>query len=161
MVNKDSDSKPSWLLDSGTSHLVTSDLANLTWAHDYSGNDKLVVANGKELTITHSGSASLPTSPSPLHLNNVLYVPDISKSSFYIPIMSKQLCIHWIFSMAFSCQGFERGDDPTTHKEWKQCVQDFLPTFSSSILSYPLSHLPLHLAQSLRAFRFSHPSSCT
>ena len=74
MVNKE----PLWLLDSDASHHVTRDLANLILAHDYTGNDKLVVANSKRLTITHSGSTSLPTSSSPLHLNNVLYVPGIS-----------------------------------------------------------------------------------
>jgi len=66
-------------LDSSVSHHVTGDLGNLTLAHDYTGNDKLVVVNGKGLTITHNGSTSLPTSSSPLHLNNVLYVPDISQ----------------------------------------------------------------------------------
>jgi len=45
-VNKDSGSKPSWLLDSVASHHVTGDLANHTSTHDYTGNDKLVVANG-------------------------------------------------------------------------------------------------------------------
>jgi len=79
-VNKDYGSESSWLLDSGTSHHVTGDLANLTLARDYTGNDILVIANGKGLIITHSGSTSLPTSYSLLHLNNVLYVPDISQN---------------------------------------------------------------------------------
>ena len=79
-VNKDSGSEPFWLLDYGSSHHVTRDLANLTLAHDYIGNDKLVVVNGKGLTMNHSGSTSLPTSSSLIHLNNVLYVPDISQN---------------------------------------------------------------------------------
>jgi len=41
-VNKDSGSESSWLLDFSTSHHVTRDLANLTLACDYTGNDKLV-----------------------------------------------------------------------------------------------------------------------
>jgi len=53
-VDKDSDSEPSWLLDSCTSHHLIGDLANLTLAHDYTGSDKLMVANSKGLTITHS-----------------------------------------------------------------------------------------------------------
>jgi len=84
MVNKDSDSEPSWLLDYDTSHHVTGDLASLTLVYDYTGNDKLVDANGKGLTITHSGSTSLPTSSSPLHLNNVLYVLDISQNLLFV-----------------------------------------------------------------------------
>jgi len=47
-------------LDSGSSHHVIRDLVNLILAHDYTGNDKLVVMNGKGLTITHSGSTSFP-----------------------------------------------------------------------------------------------------
>jgi len=93
MVNKE----PLWLLDSGTSHHVTRDLANLTLAHDYTGNDKLVVANGKGLTITHSGSTSFPTFSSPLHLNNVLYVPDISQNLLSI----SQLCQSNFVSIEF------------------------------------------------------------
>jgi len=74
MVNKDSGSEPSWLWASGVSHHVIGDLANLTLAHDYTSNDKIVVANGKGLTITHNGSTSLPISSSPLYLNNFIYV---------------------------------------------------------------------------------------
>jgi len=87
-VNKDPDFEPSWLLDSSTSHHVTGDLANLTLPHDYTENDKLVVANGNGLTITHSGSTSLPTSSSPLHLNNILSIFDISQNLLFV----SQLC---------------------------------------------------------------------
>jgi len=60
------------------------DLVNLTLAHDYTGNNKLVVVNGKGLTITHGGSTSLPTSSFSLHLNNVLYVPNISQNLLFV-----------------------------------------------------------------------------
>jgi len=85
-----------WLLDSGASH-VTRDLANLTLVHDYTGNDKLMVVNGKGLTITHSGSISLPTSSSPLHLNKVLYVLNTSQN--LLPI--SQLCQKNFVSIEF------------------------------------------------------------
>jgi len=75
-------------LDSSVSHHVTGDLANLTLAYDYTDNDKLVVANGKGLTITNSGSTSLLTSSSPLHLNNVLCVLDKSQNLIFV----SQLC---------------------------------------------------------------------
>jgi len=96
-VNKDSDSEPSWLLDSSASYQVIGDLANLTLAHDYTGNDKLVIANDKGLTITHSGSTSLPTSSFPLHLNNILYVSDISQNLLSI----SQLCQSNFVSIEF------------------------------------------------------------
>ena len=79
-MQKDSSSEPTWLLDSGASYHATQDLANLSLANDYTGNDQLVVANGKGLPITHCGSASLQTSSSPLHLSNVLFVLDVSQN---------------------------------------------------------------------------------
>ena len=58
LVHKDSHSEPSWLFDSGASHHATRDLANLSLTHGYTDNDKIVVANGKGLPITHSGSTT-------------------------------------------------------------------------------------------------------
>ena len=76
------------MLDTGASHHVTRDLANLSLANDYHGDDQLIVANGKSLPITHSGSTHINTPTSPLHLTNVLYVPTISQ----ILISVSQLC---------------------------------------------------------------------
>jgi len=56
-----------------------------------------VVANGKGLIITHSGLTSLPTSSSPLQLNNVLYIIDISQNLLSI----SQLCQNNFVSIEF------------------------------------------------------------
>ena len=80
LVHKDSDSEPSWLFDFDASHHVTKDLANLFLTHEYTSDDIIVVAIGKGLPITHSGSTDLPTLSSPLHLNHVFYIHDISQS---------------------------------------------------------------------------------
>lgn len=71
---------PSWYLDSGANHHVTNQLENLSLQSDYSGEDKLTVGNGMALPITHYGSCTLPASPSPLKLSNVLVVPHITKN---------------------------------------------------------------------------------
>jgi len=96
-INKDSNFEPSWLLNFCASHHVIGNLANLTLAHDYTGNDKLMVVNGKGLTITHNGSTALPFSSSSLHLNIVLYIPNISQNLLSI----FQLCQSNFISIEF------------------------------------------------------------
>ena len=134
-VNKDSGPEPSRLLDFGAFHHVTKDLANLTLAHDYTGNDQLVVANGKGITITHNGSTSLPTFASPLHLNNVLYVPFISQNRLSI----FQLCQTNFVSIEFFPWHFHVKDLSTgailLHRKNENNVYKI-----SCLTSHPQSH---------------------
>ncbi|GKA87122.1 hypothetical protein Tco_0808833 [Tanacetum coccineum] len=44
---------------------------------EYGGPDKIVVGNGKRLSITHTGHSTLPTSSRPLNLDNILFVPQL------------------------------------------------------------------------------------
>lgn len=48
-------STPSWLLDSGASHHVTSDLGNLSLHEQYTGADDIMIGDGTSLPITHTG----------------------------------------------------------------------------------------------------------
>ncbi|RWR81507.1 hypothetical protein CKAN_01019400 [Cinnamomum micranthum f. kanehirae] len=48
---------PSWLLDSGASHHVTSDLSNLSLHTPYLGNDDIMIGDGTNLPITHTGTS--------------------------------------------------------------------------------------------------------
>ncbi|XP_010418735.1 PREDICTED: uncharacterized protein LOC104704325 [Camelina sativa] len=51
-----------WLLDSGSTHHIVSDLANLSLHQPYNGGEEVVVGNGAGLPITHTGSTLLPSS---------------------------------------------------------------------------------------------------
>ncbi|CAL8165948.1 unnamed protein product [Prunus armeniaca] len=51
-----------WLIDSGASHHVTPNFANLSLHTNYEGLDSVVIGNGSSMGITHVGSTSLPTS---------------------------------------------------------------------------------------------------
>ena len=53
---------PTWLLDNGASHHVTSDLSNRSLHSPYSGSDDVMIGDGSSLQITHSSSTTLSTS---------------------------------------------------------------------------------------------------
>ncbi|CAA7032774.1 unnamed protein product [Microthlaspi erraticum] len=69
-----------WLLDSGATHHMTSDLHNLSLHQPYPGGNDVSLADGSSIPITHSSFKSLPTKYHPLRLQDVLYVPDIHKN---------------------------------------------------------------------------------
>lgn len=69
-----------WLLDSGATHHITSDLNNLALHQPYNGGNGVVVADGSTVPIQQTGSSSLPTQTRSLQLHNVLYVPKIDKN---------------------------------------------------------------------------------
>lgn len=70
-------SKPSlsWLLDSGATSHITNDIANLSVASPYTGEDKVYIGDGKCLSIHNIGTSSLNTSHTSFKLSNVLHVP--------------------------------------------------------------------------------------
>ena len=68
-----------WLLDSGASHHMTSDLANLSLHNPYQGGDGVLLGDGSGLYISHSSSLSIPSYTRPFFLNKVLYVPALEK----------------------------------------------------------------------------------
>lgn len=69
-----------WLMTSGATHHMTSDLNTLALHQPYNGGDDVVIADGSSLSITHTGSLSLPSSSRPLNLNHVLCVPSIHRN---------------------------------------------------------------------------------
>ena len=71
---------PSWLLDSGASHHLTSDLANLSLHAPYNGGEEVQIGNGMGLEIANTGSTLLPSNTRSLHLKNVLHVPTIARN---------------------------------------------------------------------------------
>nr|GMC48068.1 Retrovirus-related Pol polyprotein from transposon RE1 [Ipomoea batatas] len=71
---------PSWLLDSGASHHVTTDLSNLALHTPYDGTNEVMIANGSGLPISHIGFISLPSTSKSFSLSNVLCVPTMCRN---------------------------------------------------------------------------------
>ena len=69
-----------WLMDSAASHHVTTDLNNMAAHMPYVGSDGIVVGNGANLPITHTGSLSLQTPSKNFNLNDVRYAPSMQKN---------------------------------------------------------------------------------
>lgn len=61
-----------WLVDSGTSRSLTSDLANLSIHSEYNGTDGVQLVDGTALPITHVGTTNVLCVPSAPP--NLLYV---------------------------------------------------------------------------------------
>ena len=70
-----------WYSDSGATHHLTNDLANLNVrVEEYTGSESIRVGNGKSLSVTHIGTTQFSTPNSTFLLNDVLHVPQISKN---------------------------------------------------------------------------------
>ena len=74
-----------WYLDSGATHHLTADLANLNVkADEYHGPDQIHIGNGLGLTVKHIGSTHLSTPTFSFLLNDVIHVPHITKNLIFV-----------------------------------------------------------------------------
>ena len=68
----------SWFLDIGAVHHLTSDLNNLTIHNPFTSGEKVIVGDGKGLSIANIGKFSLASSSGSLVFNDVLHVLSIT-----------------------------------------------------------------------------------
>lgn len=135
-------SNTSWLLDSGASHHVTSDLSNLSLHAPYIGTDDIMIGDGSGLPITHTGSTSLKTPQTTFHLNNVLCVPSMKKNLISI----SQFCISNNVSIEFLPSSFLVKDLHTGTTLLRGSTKD-------GVYEWPISS-PLLAFSSLKASSF-------
>ena len=90
-------SNSDWIVDSGASHHITSDLQNLSIHSEYGGNDDIMVGDGNNIPITHTGFTTLKSCDSIFKLNNVLCAPNVKKNLFSV----SQFCSHNNTSIEF------------------------------------------------------------
>ncbi|KAJ8898914.1 hypothetical protein K2173_008407 [Erythroxylum novogranatense] len=62
-----------WIVDTGATHHLTSELENLGIHSEYSGTDEVTLTIGKQIPISHVGSNSITLSARPFSLRNILH----------------------------------------------------------------------------------------
>lgn len=67
-----------WVVDTGTTHHLTSNLDVLSQFTHYNGDAKITIGNGKGLHVKNIGLSFIKTSRNSLILHNVLHVPRIT-----------------------------------------------------------------------------------
>ena len=97
LVETNSPSPSPWLLDSGASHHIMTDLQNLAHHLPYTGTDDVMIGDGKSLRITHLGSSEFQSSTHSFKLTNILCVPDNKRNLLSI----YQFCIDNNVSVEF------------------------------------------------------------
>lgn len=73
-------SNGNWVLDSGATHHIASDLHNLSMHSNYVGNEDVVVGDGTGIPISHTGSFTLTAPNTTFTLNNILCAPSIKQN---------------------------------------------------------------------------------
>ena len=69
-----------WYMDSGATHHFTLDINMLDTVAPFSGSDWVIIGIGKQLCISHLGTAKLPSLYSPLVLHQVYHTPKFSNN---------------------------------------------------------------------------------
>jgi len=72
------------LIDSATSHNITSDLATLSVHSKYDGTDEVFIGDESGLRVSHIGSLVFHSLTYTFHLNDTLCVPDIYKNLIFV-----------------------------------------------------------------------------
>ncbi|KAK1663765.1 hypothetical protein QYE76_051924 [Lolium multiflorum] len=71
---------PHWYIDTGATDHITGELEKLVVRDRYNGNEQVHTASGQGMAIQHIGHATFHTPDRPIHLKNVLHVPQATKS---------------------------------------------------------------------------------
>ncbi|KAI0495405.1 hypothetical protein KFK09_021706 [Dendrobium nobile] len=102
-----------WVLDSGASTHLTSDLTNLQLSSPYQGPDTISVANGSSLPIQNSGQGilPLPDSARKIYLRNLLHVPSLMHNLISISKLTSDNQV----SICFNANGFVIKDGQDNH----------------------------------------------
>jgi hypothetical protein len=91
-----------WYADSGATDYVTGELHKLTMKDNYNGSDQIYTANRSGMYIKHIGQSIIRTPLCDLKLNNVLHVPQASKTLDLFIILPLTTMFSFNFTLMFS-----------------------------------------------------------
>ncbi|KAH9753212.1 retrovirus-related pol polyprotein from transposon RE1 [Citrus sinensis] len=87
LTNYEGPADDGWYLDSGATHHLTNNMANMNVREEFKGSDQLVIGDGHGLSITHVGDAcftykgsNVAYKSTHILLKDMLLVPDITKN---------------------------------------------------------------------------------
>ena len=87
VANVEGSTDEGWYLDSGATHHITNNMANMHVREDFKGSDHLTIGNGQGLVITHIGDACFNHKSfksaykhTSIALKDILLVPSIIKN---------------------------------------------------------------------------------
>lgn len=141
------------MLDSGASHHVTHDLANLHLSHESLPSEHLFVADGKALSIKATGSTTLNTPNKKLYLDNVQYVPHVSQNLVSV----SQLCHTNQVSLEFFPWFFEVKDLKTKKILLRGRNEDHLYKLPTPLSRPAIHHSLKSTSSNLWHHRLGHP----
>jgi len=150
-----------WLTDSGATNHMTVDLANLSLASPYLTTKTIHTVNGEGLTLSHIGHSTLHSSISPIKLNFVLCVPQITQNLLSV----HRLCLDNNCRLIFDALCFWIQDKATWRILYKGlCSNGLYPlhSFSPSTSQQTYQATPFlgQLVQStLWHHRLGHPTN--
>ena len=142
-------SNSDWFLDTGASSHMTSGTGNLHHIRPLIPSSSVTVGNGTRMPITHLARSSVPTSTTPLSLNNVLITPSLVKNLISVRSLTRDNNV----SVEFDPHGFSIKDLQTQQVKLRCDSRGDL---------YPLrppQHLALHASASADLWhqRLGHP----
>ena len=97
-------SSQNWYPDSGASHHVTNVSQNIQQTTPFEGPDQIIIGNGQGLNINSSGVTSFKSpfnSQIPLVLNNLLFVPSITKNLMSVSQFCRDNSVFFEFHSQF------------------------------------------------------------
>jgi len=141
-----------WLLDSGASYHITSDLQNLAHHLPYVDTDDVMIRDIKGLRIRHLGSTKLHSSTHSFNLHNILCVPDIKCNLLYV----YQFCVDNNVSIEFLPWCFLVKDLLTGEIHAKGKIKEGVYDWSCIVTPHSFSSLKPTLIN--WHFRLGHPS---
>jgi hypothetical protein len=94
-----------WFPDTGANQHVTPDIAGMTHADPYLGNDQLYVGDGKGLIISNTTHKIMHTPKRTFTVSNIIHVPKIKKRLLSVQQFCRENCVFLSFTLLFSLSG--------------------------------------------------------
>jgi hypothetical protein len=90
-----------WFPDTGANQHVTLDIAGMTHANPYLGNDQLYVGDGKRLIISNTSHKIMHTPKRTFTVSNIVHVPKIKKRLLSVQQFCRENCVFLSFTPFF------------------------------------------------------------